>query len=146
MIVKQFHIYTHWFKTTACNVFEGWLSRDEGFAVVTVGNQVLPLNDKGVFFVSLFFPGSFKRKKAGLFNWQLQSEPLSAPFSDHLQQSQKKSIISCIMVFEVFKIGNSVSPNPTALQHINDMAKQTLLKFNNDQQLELTKQPVTLVS
>jgi len=65
------------------------LSRDEGFAVVTVGNQVSPLNDKeGIFLcVSLvFFPGSFKRKKAGLFNWQFQSEPLSAPFSDYLQQ------------------------------------------------------------
>lgn len=42
---------------------------------------------KGFFCVFLcFFPGSFKRKKAGLFNWQFQSEPLSAPFSDYLQQ------------------------------------------------------------
>lgn len=59
------------FKTTACNVFKGWLSRDEGFAVVTAGNQVSPMSDKGgiVFVCFSFFPGSFKRKKAGLFNW-----------------------------------------------------------------------------
>lgn len=60
--------------------------RDEGFAVVTVGNQVSPLNDKeGVFLFLCFFLEALKEKKldysSGNFNLN--------PFQPHLQQPQK---------------------------------------------------------
>lgn len=75
------HVYMCWFKTAARNVCKGCMSRCEGFVLVTVGNEVSSLIKKGDF-VSCFF--------AELFNWQLQCQVYSAPFSDYLQQPQEK--------------------------------------------------------
>lgn len=58
------YIYTCWFKTTAWNVCKGWMSRDERFEFVIVGNQVSSLIKKGDFLFLFFFPlESLKEKK-----------------------------------------------------------------------------------
>lgn len=110
---KTVHVYTCWSKTTAWNVCKGCMSRDECSAFVTAGNQVSPLIKKGDFSVWGFSPGIFRRKKkptTWLFNWQLQPQVHLAPFSHYLlQPDEKKSIISCIMVFQIFRIGTRVS-------------------------------------
>lgn len=44
---ETLYAYTCWSKTTAWNVWEGWMSSDERFALVTGGNQASPLTKKG---------------------------------------------------------------------------------------------------
>lgn len=97
---------------------------------------------KGVFLFLWFFLEALKEKKldysTGNFNL--------TPFQPHfliIYSNHRKNPLSPVKWFS--KLETVFLSNPTALQHINDMANQTLLKFNNDQQLELTKQPVTLV-
>lgn len=101
--------------------------------------------DKEWWFFSFFFLESLKEKKnPGLLNWQLQPWVYSSPFTDYLLQPGEK-IHYLYSVFPNFWNWNQCLWNPTVLHYINDMTKEALLKFNDDRQLALTEQPVTLV-
>lgn len=110
---KTVHVYMCWSKTTAWNVCKGCMSRDECSALVTAGNQVSPLIKKGDFSVWGFSPGIFKRKNPPQLDYLTGNFNLKSIWPHFLiiycNQMKKKSIISCIMAFQIFRIGTSVS-------------------------------------
>jgi len=72
---------------------------------VTVGNQVLPLNDKeGVFLFLCFFLEALKEKKLDYSIGNFNLNPFQPHFLNIYSNHRKKFIISYIMAYKVFKI------------------------------------------